>query len=250
MPDEPVVPGDEDCHQSVTGKTVFNGSDGDDVLCGDSADNTINGGDGDDTILGRGGNDILTGDEEGQDGDDTLYGGAKAMTRLTAAMAETTCTATPETTRLKAGKATTCLTAAMAQIRLITATATDTITVDLNAGGEVEDDHSDDDTLRSIENVIGGPRAMMCSPVTMTITRSRAVRAMIPSTAVRAMIPSTAVRAEMGTVKGGEGNDTLVVGDDAIPFSLLKAGLTETPQGLKTLTGGDQPDRKRRRQRS
>ncbi len=51
---------------------TLEGSNRDDVMCGNERNNTIRGGDGDDTIFGRGGNDNL----QGQGDHDTLYGGA------------------------------------------------------------------------------------------------------------------------------------------------------------------------------
>lgn len=75
---EPEPP--SDCNLFATGTARYNGSDGDDRICGNERTNDIDAGDGDDVVYGQGGNDEIRGNIgddrlEGGPGDDTLIGG-------------------------------------------------------------------------------------------------------------------------------------------------------------------------------
>ena len=61
---------EEGCEDFVE-RIRFNGTSGDDIICGNERTNVINGEEGDDIIFGREGNDTL----HGNPGDDTLHGG-------------------------------------------------------------------------------------------------------------------------------------------------------------------------------
>ena len=61
-----------ECNLNATGKATFDGSSGDDVICGDGDNNTINALGGEDVVRAGGGNDIVDGGE----GNDELYGEA------------------------------------------------------------------------------------------------------------------------------------------------------------------------------
>ena len=61
---------EEGCEEFVE-RIRFNGTSGDDIICGNARGNVINGEEGDDIIFGKEGNDRLN----GNDGDDTLHGG-------------------------------------------------------------------------------------------------------------------------------------------------------------------------------
>ena len=67
---EPGMTGEEGCEDFVE-RIRFNGTSGDDIICGNARGNVINGEEGDDIIFGKEGNDRLN----GNDGDDVLHGG-------------------------------------------------------------------------------------------------------------------------------------------------------------------------------
>ena len=81
-PPTPPEPGADsgECNLNATGKATFNGSSGDDVICGDGDNNVINALGGEDVVRAGGGNDTVDGGEGndelyGEAGDDTLSGG-------------------------------------------------------------------------------------------------------------------------------------------------------------------------------
>lgn len=67
----PDTTSEEGCEDFVE-RIRFNGTSGDDIICGNARGNVINGEEGDDIIFGKEGNDRLN----GNDGDDTLHGGS------------------------------------------------------------------------------------------------------------------------------------------------------------------------------
>ena len=127
----------------------YDTGDGDEIACGTDAANFIDGGEGDDTIFGGGGNDTLRGGEDrdtlhGEEGDDTLEGGDD-RDELNGGPGNDTLIGGEGDDTLNGGEGDD--TASYAG-----ATAAVMITI---GDAEVDDGEGDEDTLRSIENLIG-----------------------------------------------------------------------------------------------
>ena len=133
----------QDCKNQVMVATSdedgkrFQGTTGDDIICGNERNDVIDGRKGDDTIFGGPGNDTLIGSEDrdvlkGEAGNDKLRGG-------------------PDDDVLDGGAGTD-----TADYSMESSDNTKFVTVNL-AEGSATDTYMDDDTLISIENVIGTP---------------------------------------------------------------------------------------------
>jgi Ca2+-binding RTX toxin-like protein len=141
-------PNPDNCNINVSGANAT-GSTEDDIICGNDSNNVISGGDGDDTIFGRGGNDTLNGDEDrdtlhGGDDDDTLDGGKD----------RDTLNGGPGNDTLIGGEGDDTLNGGEGSDTASYAGATDAVTITIG-DAEVDDGEGDEDTLVSIENLVG-----------------------------------------------------------------------------------------------
>jgi len=181
-------PSRPDCNITVQGVNL-NGTNQDDVICGNDRGNTIDGLAGDDTVYGGAGNDTLIGGDDrdklyGEAGDDTLTGGQ-------------------DNDLLDGGPDTDTADYSVENLndaRTALADGASPVTVNL-ANNNATDTYGDDDTLESIENVTGTSGAD-------TITGDSG---------------DNTLRGGGGndTINGGGGNDTIYPGADQVQIDSL-----------------------------
>ncbi|MCY4261790.1 MAG: calcium-binding protein, partial [Candidatus Dadabacteria bacterium] len=217
-------------------RTPFSGTSTDDVICGTDNADWIQGDGGDDTIFGRKGNDLLN----GQAGEDMLHGGEGDDT-------------------LRAGDGNDVFDGGAGSDTVdysLDVTAPDSgdphnLTINLTVGEVKDDSHGDEDTFISIENIIGGAGddTITGNDEDNTLTGG-AGDDTIDGGAGDDTIDGGAGDAIMQVLRGGIGNDTLVV-TAAGTTTLNEAGGTQaasdianesdddlTSSGFENLTGG------------
>ena len=242
-PPEPGA-GSGECNLNATGKAPFNGSSGDDVICGDDDNNTIDARGGDDVVRAKGGNDIVdggSGNDEiyGEAGDDRLTGGEDEDI-LDGGAGDDTLIGNEGRDEFKGG-----------------AGSDDTVeypgvgedgtgaNLDINlADGYSYDEYGDQDEYDGIENI----KIVGVSNTTYTITgdgKANRLTGGAGNDTINGGGGNDIIDAGGGTntVDGGEGTDTLVVGEatvlgtDTPGFENLQA---RAGDGDLNLTGDNQ----------